>query len=176
MIKYWPGYRIAGRALAVCIALSLAANAGAQDINPDPAARYADREAIEAVLERYVIGLDRLDADLYASAFAEDGEIVIYEETTHRGHEALRTYIAEVVAAMEALEAVGDGRLMFHMHYNQRIFFTGADTAEHHAYWTTTARMADGRIDDIGVGTLRDTFVRRDGEWKLLRRELFRDP
>lgn len=162
--------------LAMTAALLAAAGAEAQDINPDPAARYADREAIEAVLERYIQGLDRLDADLYTSAFAEDGEIVIYEETTHHGHEALRAYVAEVVTAMQELEAAGDGRLMFHMHYNQRILFTGPDTAEHHAYWTTTARMADGSIDDIGVGTLRDTFVRRDGEWKLLRRELFANP
>jgi hypothetical protein len=51
--------------------------------------RLADREAIEAALERYTRGPDRLDPEPYFSSFAPNGVLMIHE-TPHQGQDALQ--------------------------------------------------------------------------------------
>jgi roadblock/LC7 domain-containing protein len=140
------------------------------------AQRFADREGVERALERYILAMDRLQPEAYADAFAPDGEIVIYGEDVHHGRAELVAYMRGVKDNQEAADARGELQQFFHMHYNQRIEVVDADTAFHTAFWTTTARLPDGSVVDLAVGTLKDEFVKRDGEWLLFRRELFADP
>jgi hypothetical protein len=138
--------------------------------------RLADRDAIQATLDRYIRGLDRLDRETYLSAWAEDGEVSLYGEEVHRGHAALGEYIVHEVAERAAARERGEGFIQFHQLYNQRIEFTGPDTAEHRAYWTASRRSPDGTIHVAFIGRLTDQFQRRDGQWLLQRREVLSDP
>jgi hypothetical protein len=160
--------------LATLAALSACATSAA-DLEA-AAQRFADHEAVERALERYILAMDRLQPEAYADAFTPDGEIVIYDEDVHHGREELIGYMQGVKDNQEAADARGELQQFFHMHYNQRIEVVDADTAFHTAFWTTTARLPDGSVVDLAVGTLKDEFVKRDGEWLLLRRELFADP
>lgn len=148
------------------------------DVAPDAGAdmRLADRDAIQATLDRYIRGLDRLDAPTYLSAWAEDGEVSLYGEDVHRGHAALGEYIVSEKAARAAAAERGEGFVQFHQLSNQRIEFTGPDSAEHRAYWTASRRDAQGNVEVAFIGRLVDRFVRRDGDWLLQRREVSSDP
>lgn len=138
--------------------------------------RLADRDAIQGTLDRYIRGLDRLDRDTYLSAWAEDGEVSLYGDEVHTGHDALGGYIAHEKNERAAAQERGEGFVQFHQLYNQRIEFTGPDSAEHRAYWTASRRRADGSIEVAFIGRLVDQFVQRDGEWLIQRREVLSDP
>jgi hypothetical protein len=166
--------RLAGSAFAALVVIFVAACATA--LGGDAGLRLADRDAIEATLDRYTRGLDQLDAELYLSAWREDGEVVLYEDEVHRGHEALGAYVAHEASERAAARARGEERIQFHQYSNQRVEFTGADTAVHRAYWTASTRGPDGDVEVGFIGRLVDTFVRSDGEWLLARREVFADP
>jgi hypothetical protein len=140
------------------------------------AQRSADRDAIQATLDRYIRGLDRLDQETYLSAWAADGEVSLYGEQVHRGHDALAEYIVHERTERAALQEKGEGFVQFHQLYNQRIEFTGPDTAEHRAYWTASRRRPDGSIHVAFIGRLIDQFRLRDGQWLLQRREVLADP
>lgn len=142
----------------------------------DTGLRLADRDAIQATIDRYIRGLDRLDAPTYLSAWAEDGEVSLYGEDVHSGHDALAEYIVNEQASRAAAQEQGEGFVQFHQLSNQRIEFTGPDTAEHRAYWTASRRDPEGNIEVAFIGRLVDQFVRRDGEWLLQRREVFSEP
>lgn len=165
----WSGC-IASLALFLLVACSGATPEAGADM------RLADRDAIQATLDRYIRGLDRLDAPTYLGAWAEDGEVSLYGEDVHRGHEALAEYIVSERAARAAAQEQGEGFVQFHQLSNQRIEFTGPDTAEHRAYWTASRRDAEGNIEVAFIGRLVDRFVKRDGVWLLQRREVFGDP
>lgn len=156
----------------------LVACTGAPDAGGDADAnlRLADRDAIQATLDRYIRGLDRLDEATYLSAWAGDGEVSLYGEEVHRGHAALAQYIVAETAERAALQERGEGFVQFHQLYNQRIEFTGPDTAEHRAYWTASRRGADGSIHVAFIGRLVDEFRLRDGKWLLQRRQVLADP
>lgn len=169
MISRWTG-GIAAFALALTAACT-----GATP-EPDADLRLADRDAIQATIDRYIRGLDRLDAPTYLSAWTEDGEVSLYGEDVHSGHDALAEYIVNEQAARATAREQGEGFVQFHQLSNQRIEFTGPDTAEHRAYWTASRRDGEGNIEVAFIGRLVDQVVRRDGQWLLQRRELFDEP
>ena len=73
------------------VAAVLAAVACATTVAPSASTSgpsLADREAIEATLYRYVRGLDRMDPELYASAFAPDGQFDLGANTVTGREEA----------------------------------------------------------------------------------------
>jgi hypothetical protein len=159
-------------------AVALVLTAACTGATPDPDAdlRLADRDAIQATIDRYIRGLDRLDTETYLSAWTEDSEISLYGEDVHSGHEALAEYIVNERAARATAQEKGAGFVQFHQLSNQRIEFTGPDTAEHRAYWTASRRDAAGKIEIAFIGRLVDQVVRRDGEWLLQRREVLSEP
>lgn len=132
----------------------------------------ADRAAIEATLERYTRGLDELDADLYVSAMAPDGQVVVYDDV-FEGPDTLRKLIAD-----EAELRRTDPRTLFHVETNSTIEFLAPDRAEHRAYWFTYSRTGDGPDDlsIIGLGRQVDDLRKIDGEWLIARRTIMDDP
>jgi hypothetical protein len=158
-------------------ALMAVACATAAPQDADAGLRLADREAILGTLDRYTRGLDQLNPDLYVSAWAEDGEVVLYEDEVHSGHEALAGYVEHEAALRAEARERGDERIQFHQYSNQLIEFTGPDTAVHRAYWTASTRGSAGDVEVGFIGRLTDTFVRQtDGTWLIQRREVFADP
>src|SRR5262245_31112867 len=136
------------RAIRACAgALSLAALVSMMPActrTPDTpsalAQRMADREEIEATLQRYLHGLDRLDAELYASSFAPDGEMIITGDR-HQGRDAMRAIVAREAALRQSMKDRGEApRTLFHFETNSHLEFAASDRALHSAYWFTVSR------------------------------------
>ncbi len=167
---------------AVCGAAALFATAcvttttgGDMDAGPT----LADREAIEATLYRYARGLDRHDPDLYASAWAEDGEFDL-GVTTYEGRDAMRGIITGLIdSSAEAAERGDPPRQLFHMDANPRVEFLAPDHAIHHAYYLTLVRVGEGpgsEVDVIAAGSSTDEMRKIDGEWLIVKRTVMNGP
>lgn len=170
---------IGGRVLLVS-AWVLLASACAKTSEADDAAarRMADREQIEATLQRYLNGLDRLDAELYANSFAPDGDMII-TGNRHQGRDAMRAIVAQEAALRQSMKDRGEPpRTLFHLETNSRIEFPAADRAVHSAYWLTVSRTGEGPtgLSLLAVGTSTDELRKIDGNWLISHREIRTDP
>jgi hypothetical protein len=160
------------------LAMSLTACTSGSSVDTSGSVRLADREAIEATLERYTRGLDHLDAQLYASSFAPDGVLMIYE-TRHQGIDELRKIIAEESQLRQSQRDSGlSPRTLFHLETNSVIEFTSAVQAQHRAYWLTASRAGDKPegLTLLGVGSSSDELQKIDGKWLITRREIRAQP
>ena len=142
------------------------------------AQRWADREEVEATLQRYLHGLDRLDAELYASSFAPDGEMIITGER-HQGRDAMRAIVAAEAALRQSTKERGEPpRTLFHFETQSRIEFSAPDRALHSANWLTVSRTGDGAagMSILAVGSSTDELHKIDGKWLITRREITLQP
>jgi len=130
--------------------------------------RYADREAIEALMWRYDRALDHYDAEAYAANFTPDGAFGQVQ-----GHAALKKMITDLAAGQEARRQAGEtiGK-MHHFTMNQWLEFTGPDTARYHYYHQTVfgtggtlSNPNPPRIAAAGQGV--DDLVKIDGKWYI---------
>ena len=128
----------AGRAaFAALLLAALASPALAQqaaELTPEQLVqRYADREAIEALMWRYDRSLDHYDAEAYAANFTPEGAF-----GQVKGHAALKKMITDLAAGQEARRQAGEtiGK-MHHFTMNQWLEFTGPTTARYHYYHQT---------------------------------------
>ena len=62
--------------------------------NTPSTSELQDRAAIQNLVVKYTIALDTLDADMYASVFAEDAEFT-FGGNTYRGRDAIRKIVTE---------------------------------------------------------------------------------
>jgi len=164
--------------LSVAVLMALAGCASGPGPAAVESARLADREAIEATLERYTRGLDRLDAQLYLSSMTPDAVLMIYE-TAHRGQAALRQVIAEEARLRQTQRDAGQpARTLFHLEGNSSIEFTSALHAQHRAYWLTASRVGERPegLTILGVGSSIDELEKVDGRWLITRREIRAQP
>ena len=132
----------------------------------------ADRAAIEQLAYRYIHALDTRDADLYVSVFTEDAVYDI-EGQILSGHEALRGFIATLQAGRD--RAVAEGRTpidLYHSNLNPMIDFISENEATFQAYWQTLRLGDDNAMRIGGMGIIRDTVVKTEGEWKIKKRVL----
>jgi hypothetical protein len=165
-------------ALVVMLAFLLPACSPGPGVGHSGSDRLADREAIEATLERYTRGLDRLDAQLYLSSFAPNGVLMIYE-TKHQGHDALRKIIAEETRLRQSQRDLGQPpRTLFHLETNSTIQFSAPDHALHRAYWLTASRVGDKPegLTVLGIGSSSDALQKIDGKWLITLREIRAQP
>jgi hypothetical protein len=140
--------------------------------------RLVDREQIETTLQRYLHGLDRLDAELYASSFAPDGEMIISGDR-RQGRDGMRAVVAAEAKLRESMKARGEPpRTLFHFETQSRIEFASPDRALHSAYWLTVSRTSDspGGMSILAVGTSTDELRKIGGEWLITRREITLEP
>ena len=132
------------------------------------AQRFADREAIEALMWRYDRSLDNFDAEAYAANFTPDGAF-----GQVKGHEALRKMITDLVAGQDQRRAAGEtiGK-MHHFTMNQWLEFTGPTSARYH-YDHQTVFGTGGRIGSptapimAASGQGVDDLVKIDGKWYI---------
>ena len=85
------------RAALVAVALLAAGCAKAPDPQAASLQNYVDRQAIETTLIRYSTGLDTFNAELYASAFTEDG-VFAMEGKSYKGRAEIATVITDLLA------------------------------------------------------------------------------
>jgi uncharacterized protein (TIGR02246 family) len=117
-----------------------------------------DRDAIRDLFARYCLYVDTGDADGYADAFTDDGQMVIPAmEVAVSGRDALWHFGTTFRATMH------------HMVVNEVIDVDG-DTA--HAR-SSILVITDGAVSLSGRYT--DELRRVDGAWKIARRELATD-
>jgi len=129
--------RAAGAALGALLLATLPGSALAQDaaqLTPEQLVqRYADREAIEALMWRYDRALDNYDAEAYAANFTPDGAF-----GPVKGHAALKKMITDLAAGQEQRRQAGENiGKMHHFTMNPWLEFTGPDTARFHYYHQT---------------------------------------
>jgi hypothetical protein len=123
-----------------------------------------DRLKIRDCLHRYTRGLDRHDAELIAGAFWPDA-LISYGDHFEGALEPFVEWSNRLHA--ERWEA--------HSHNvtNQSVEFEG-DQAHAESYVLYFHRGADNDVD-VGVGRYLDLFVRRSGEWRILKRQFIAD-
>ena len=161
------------RAFALLATLSaLAACATSPELQ-----RYRDREAIEATLERYMVGIDSMDETIYKSAFAEDATFELNGQV-YEGRDAIGGIIAGVRAnydarvAQAAAEGAPPPNTLFHIRMNARIGFVDETTAIHRSYYETISQNPEGEVRVGAIGRYEDVLEKRDGEWLIVKRLL----
>ena len=137
------------------------------------AQRFADREAIEALMWRYDRSLDNYDAEAYAANFTPDGAF-----GQVKGREALAKMITDLVAGQETRRQAGAtiGK-MHHFTMNPWLEFTGPTTARFH-YYHQTVFGTGGQIGSptapvmAAAGQGVDDLVKVDGKWYIQMRNV----
>lgn len=127
--------------------------------------RLKDRLGIEGALIRYCRGADRGDLELVRSVFHEDAE-TLHGDVAHRGPDAIARYVEERMRARFASS--------LHQLSNVSIRFDG-DRAEVESYYSVALTLhgdPEHPEGQHGAGRYIDSFERRDGEWRIVRRQV----
>ena len=136
------------------------------------AAELQDRAAIQNLIVKYAIALDTLDADMYASVFAEDAEFT-FGGNTFKGREQIRgvvTGLQQRRAARPASE--GPAPKSYHAITNTFVEFVNDHEANHRSYWQTLSGASSGPFNVGGMGVYQDTLVKKNGVWLIQKRQI----
>jgi uncharacterized protein (TIGR02246 family) len=133
------------------------------------ASELLDRAAIQNLVVKYTIALDTLDADMYASVFADDAEFT-FGGNTYKG----RADIRKIVTGLQERNAKqpADAPKSYHVLSNTYVEFVNDHEAHHRSYWQTIRGPSSGPFTVGGMGRYEDTLVKRNGEWLILKRQI----
>ena len=139
------------------------------------AQRYADREAIEALMWNYDRALDTYDVDAYVNSFTPDGAF-----GQVKGHDALREMLVGIKQSQEERRADGEtlGE-MRHFTMNQYLEFVDETHARYHYYHQTVfGSSASGGSPPVvaAAGNGVDDLVKVDGKWLIQSRNVAATP
>jgi len=138
----------------------------------DAIQKLVDRAEIEELIVRYVTALDTLDADAYASVFAEDAVFEL-PGAVHRGRDEIRKVVTDLQASRARDEAAGTSPpALYHVMSNTTIEVLDATNARHRSYAQTVRAGEDGRFVVGFMGRYEDVLVKRDGRWMIQSRKL----
>ncbi|HZF31940.1 MAG TPA: nuclear transport factor 2 family protein [Gammaproteobacteria bacterium] len=153
---------LAAAAVTLALAPALAGDA-------PTAAELLDRAAIQNLVVKYAIALDTLDADMYASVFAEDAEFT-FGGNTYKG----RAEIRKIVTGLQERNAKqpADAPKMYHALSNTYVEFVNDHEARHRSYWQTIRGPSSGPFTVGAMGRYEDTLVKRNGEWLIQKRQI----
>ena len=122
------------------------------------------RSAMRDLVSDYCIGFDRHDWDRFIAIWHEDAVWAIGEPFgDFSGHDGIHKAVFEVLYPA--------WRETNHLTTNLRIEFTDADHAHSSCDVDCMGASPDGVVQMVGA-TYHDTFERRDGRWKISRREV----
>jgi uncharacterized protein (TIGR02246 family) len=127
-----------------------------------------DRAAIQNLVVKYTIALDTLDADMYASVFAEDAEFT-FGGNTYKGRDAIRKI---VTGLQERRASQADAPKSYHALTNTYVELVNDHEARHRSYWQTITGPSSGPFNVGGMGRYEDTLVKRNGEWLIQKRQI----
>ena len=126
----------------------------------------SDCEAIRQAMYAYARGVDRADQDLIASIFHDDA---IDDHGNFSGDKT------ETLAALKRSAAVRETTASFHQLGNILIDLRG-DAADVETYFVAVQRRESGKtFTRIRAGRYLDHFVKRNGDWRILRRKVIDD-
>ena len=167
-----------------CLAALLAACAQAPPpAAPDPAVlRFADREAIEAVLARANLGFELSDPEQFAGAFATDavfeldgkGPVFGYQRMRYEGRDQIREIITD---RLERARTADPKTLSYDpatlRRYNRNsdslIEIVDATHARHRSTWMVVMKT-NVDIHTSAIGRYEDELAKRDGAWLITKR------
>jgi uncharacterized protein (TIGR02246 family) len=129
-----------------------------------------DRAAIQNLVVKYTIALDTLDADMYASVFAEDAEFT-FGGNTYKGRDQIRRIVTDLKARRAAAQTA-DAPKSYHVLSNTYIELLNDHEAHHRSYWQTITGPSSGPFNVGGMGRYEDTLVKRNGTWLILKRQI----
>jgi hypothetical protein len=148
----------------------------------ETAQRVADHQAIEEVLARANLGFELSDADMFASAFAEDATYVLdekrpvfgYEKMIYRGRSEIRTIISDRIAKARSTDpktlSYDPASLRrFNPNSDSRIEIIDVSTARHTSTWMVVMHT-NVNIHISAIGRYEDKLVKREGQWLILER------
>jgi gamma-hexachlorocyclohexane dehydrochlorinase len=122
------------------------------------------RAAMRDLVSDYCIGFDRHDWDRFIAIWHEDAVWAIGEPFgDFVGHEGIREAVFEVLYPA--------WRETNHLTTNLRISFSDADHAVGTSDVDCMGANPEGVVQMVGA-TYTDTFERRDGVWKIARRDV----
>lgn len=127
-------------------------------------ARLADRAAIEALLVRYCVFLDRMELESLAALFTDDCRVEYGADTRLQARG--RTALADSLTRM--------WRWVRTSHHLSNVLIEFADeaTAAVESYVQAWHERPDGSTATV-FGCYRDTVVSRNGRWLIHRRRMF---
>jgi len=123
-----------------------------------------EKDAIRELMARYCHALDACRFGEVASLFADDGEW-----TTTYGKASGRMQIEILLASV--VPKPGEGPQRKHYITNIIVTLAGEDRANARSDYLVIRESPGGLIPVMG-GTYLDNFVKREGEWQFLRKEL----
>jgi uncharacterized protein (TIGR02246 family) len=129
-----------------------------------------DRAAIQNLVVKYTIALDTLDADMYASVFAEDAEFT-FGGNTYKGRDQIRKIVTDLKARRAAAQTA-DAPKSYHALSNTYIELVNDHEAHHRSYWQTITGPSSGPFTVGGMGRYEDTLVKRNGTWLIQKRQI----
>jgi hypothetical protein len=141
-----------------------------------------DRQAIEDVLKRANVGFELGDADLFASAFADDavyelsgeGPVFGYQKMRYAGRADIRTIISD---RLERSRNTDPATLSYDpaslRRYNRNtdsfIDLIDEDSARHVSTWMVVMKT-NVDIHISAIGRYEDELEKRGGEWLIVKR------
>jgi hypothetical protein len=161
---------------------TLASGKESQDSVAARLQKTEDRQAIEQLMMGdYPRALDSSNWKVYASFFAQDGELIIGADSV-KGPAAIEAYFnrprasrASGAAAAPAAPAAPAGpRATKHVVTNLTLELNG-DRARAQAYWQTVSTR-NGSTSIAGAGHYEDALKKENGVWKFVRREIITEP
>jgi hypothetical protein len=122
-----------------------------------------DKQSIHEVMLRYCRGVDRLDAELIASAYHPDA----YDD--HCGREFTGETVGPGIA-----QWIGETMEMTSHQITNHTIVVDGDFAGSEAYYTETHIMREGdrRVKGLVVGRYVDRLERREGAWRIIHRRV----
>jgi uncharacterized protein (TIGR02246 family) len=148
----------------VLVAAVTPQNASAEKVLSE--GRTRDRAAIENLIVNYAHVYDALDADGYASIFAEDADFTFGGNTLH-GRAAIRGVITGALERRANAPANEPVVNTYHIISNTWIDFVSDTEAHHRSYWQVVSRPEGGTPSVVNVGYYDDVVVKRNGEWLI---------
>jgi hypothetical protein len=158
----------------LCIQQAASADAAAQ--------RFADREAIEDVLNRANLGFELSDPELFAGAFAEDavfqldekGPVFGFDKMIYKGRADIRSIITDRVEKNrkrdpKTLSFDPATLKMYNRNSDERITILDAKTARHTSTWMVVMKT-NVNIHISAIGRYNDAIEKRNGKWFIVKR------
>jgi uncharacterized protein (TIGR02246 family) len=155
----------AGILLAASVALTAMLASAADE---PTTSELKDRAAIQNLVVKYTIALDTLDANLYASVFAENAEFT-FGGNTYKGRDAIRKIVTDL---QERRRGQADAPKSYHALTNTYVEFVNDREARHRSYWQTISGPSSGPFNVGGMGRYEDTLVKVGGQWLIQKRQI----
>lgn len=154
----------------------------AQEVDSVALQRLLDREAIEQTLSRANLGFELGDAELFASAFAEDAVYELdsdvpvfgYDKLVYNGRDEIIRIVADRVERQAntdpaTLSYDPDSLRRYNRNSNSYITLVDENRARHITNWMVTMKT-NVDIHISAIGRYEDELIKRDGEWFIVKR------